>query len=520
MTTSKSLAVVGSGYWGRNLVRNFHALGALNLVCDADAASLAAMTAMYQDVRSCVRYQDVLDDGDIGAVALATPAAMHGPMVREALLADKDVYVEKPLCLSEREAHGLVELARARGRILMVGHLLWYHPAVLKLKALIADGTLGRVQYVYSNRLNMGKLRREENVLWSFAPHDVSIILGLLGEEPVRVQASGGNYLHQQIADTTVSLLEFASGVRAHIFVSWLHPFKEQKLVVVGERQMAVFDDTAPWSEKLRIYPHSVGWEGNIPVARKAEAQRVTLEESEPLRDECAHFLACIESRATPRTDGAEGLRVLRVLNACQAALESASAVPLLGAVQDFFVHDTAVVDAGAEIGADTKVWHFSHVLRGSRIGSGCNIGQNVVVGPDVTVGANCKIQNNVSVYKGVTLEDGVFCGPSMVFTNVSNPRAEVNRRNEFQQTLVRRGATIGANATIVCGVTLGAYSFIGAGAVVTRDVPDHALMVGNPARRIGWMSRHGERLDENLICPVSGTTYRESSNGLEEITS
>ena len=186
----------------------------------------------------------------------------------------------------------------------------------------------------------------------------------------------------------------------------------------------------------------------------------------------------------------------------------------------NYFQHETAVVDEGTSIGAGTRIWHFSHVLTGSRVGENCNIGQNVVIGPEVHIGNGCKIQNNVSVYKGVTLEDGVFCGPSMVFTNVINPRADVNRRDQFLPTLVRRGATIGANATIVCGATLGEFCFIGAGAVVTRDVPPHALMVGNPARRVGWMSHDGERLDENLTCPISGRRYRETDNGLEEIVS
>ncbi|MCA8968066.1 MAG: oxidoreductase, partial [Planctomycetes bacterium] len=179
---------------------------------------------------------------------------------------------------------------------LMVGHLLWYHPAVIELKRLISEGTLGRLQYIYSNRLNMGKLRREENVLWSFAPHDVSVILGLLGDIPETVQAHGGNFLHHRIADTTVTLLDFASGVRAHIFVSWLHPFKEQKMVVVGDRCMAVFDDTAPWPDKLSLYPHSVEWDGAVPVAKKADVTRVALEEGEPLRAECAHFIECIRT--------------------------------------------------------------------------------------------------------------------------------------------------------------------------------------------------------------------------------
>jgi len=520
MSNEPRVGVVGSGYWGRNLVRNFHDLGVLAAVCDADEAARTAMQERHPAPLSTARYADLLACDAVDAVALATPAGLHGAMVREALEAGKDVFVEKPLCLSEREGAALVEQAAALGRVLMVGHLLWYHPGILRLKALIANGDLGRVQYVYSNRLNMGKLRREENVLWSFAPHDVSIILGLLGEEPTQVKASGGNYLHQQIADTTVSLLEFASGVRAHIFVSWLHPFKEQKLVVVGERKMAVFDDTAPWPEKLRLYPHSVAWNGNVPVARKADAECVALEEAEPLRTECTHFLDCVRERTTPRTDAAEGLRVLRVLNACQAALERGSAVAPGAASNDWFAHETAVVDEGVRIGAGTRIWHFSHLLPGTVIGGDCTLGQNVMAGPDVTVGNRCKIQNNVSLYKGVVLEDGVFCGPSCVFTNVSNPRAEIERKDEFRTTVVRRGATIGANATIVCGYTLGEYCFVAAGAVITGDVPPYALMAGVPARRVGWMSRHGGRLGEDLVCPVSGIRYRETSNGLEEIPS
>jgi UDP-2-acetamido-3-amino-2,3-dideoxy-glucuronate N-acetyltransferase len=176
----------------------------------------------------------------------------------------------------------------------------------------------------------------------------------------------------------------------------------------------------------------------------------------------------------------------------------------------DPFIHPTAVVDAGASIGAGSKIWHFVHVLPATRIGRNCVLGQNVMAGPNVTIGDGCKLQNNVAVYAGVTLEDDVFCGPSCVFTNVLTPRAFVERKAEFAPTLVKRGATIGANATIVCGNTIGAYAMIGAGAVVTRDVPDYALVVGNPARQIGWVSRSGDRLGSDLRCPRTGEQYLE----------
>lgn len=515
---NKNIAVVGTGYWGKNLVRNFNSLGALHTVCDTNPDTLKTFVKQYPGIEGVGSYAEVLKNPNIKGIAISTPAETHALLAKEAILAGKDVYMEKPLCLSESEGEELNKMAVSHDSILMVGHLLWYHPVVLKLKKIINSGQLGRIQYIYSNRLNLGKLRREENVLWSFAPHDISVILGLTGEMPESVTAQGGNFLHQKIADTTVTLLNFSSGIRAHIFVSWLHPFKEQKLVVVGEKKMAVFDDTAPWEEKLQIYPHTIEWNENIPIANKAEREFIKVEQDEPLRAECSHFLDCIESRSKPRTDGEEGLRVLKILNACQASLEQERKISLVSQRSSgttYFTHETAVVDDNVEIGEGTKIWHFSHILSGSKIGKQCNIGQNAVIGSNVKVGNGCKIQNNVSVYEGVTLEDNVFCGPSMVFTNVHNPRCEIPRKNEFCKTLVRTGATLGANCTIVGGIEIGEYAFIGAGAVLLKDVPPYALMVGNPAQQIGWMSRFGKRMDlpldgnEEYECPHTGEKYQ-----------
>ena len=185
---------------------------------------------------------------------------------------------------------------------------------------------------------------------------------------------------------------------------------------------------------------------------------------------------------------------------------------------QEFFIHKSSYLDDGANVGKGTKIWHFSHIMAGTSIGENCNIGQNVVAGPNVTIGNGCKIQNNVSVYYGVTLEDDVFCGPSMVFTNVFNPRAHVRRMEEARPTLVRQGASLGANCTVVCGVTVGRYAFVGAGAVVTRDVPDHALIFGNPARQHGWVCACGEKLDSDLVCPTCALKYAEGQKGLIQI--
>ncbi len=525
------IAIIGSGYWGKNLVRNFNQIGALELICDRSGVILKNFREQYRGVKTCLALTDVINDDRIDGVAIATPAETHYRIAKEALLGGKNVFVEKPLVLNRKEGEELIEISGKRNLVLMVGHLLQYHPVFVKLKSLAGSGDLGRINYIYSHRLNLGKIRREENILWSFAPHDISMILSLTGEMPTRTFATGGNYLHKQIADVTTTHMEFPSGLKAHIFVSWLHPFKEQKLVVVGDKKMAVFDDTLPWEDKLLLYPHQIDWQNNSPVPIKGDPERVDTPQDEPLKLECRHFLDCITGGVKPITDGHEGLRVLKVLNDAQYSLDRPSEAGRKPSSQsqkdldrgfsgdigdEFFVHALAVIDDGCEIGPGTKIWHFSHILFRSKIGQNCNIGQNVVVGPEVSIGNQCKIQNNVSVYKGVVLEDGVFCGPSMVFTNIYNPRAEIPKMDQVRPTLVKHGATLGANSTIVCGTTIGRYAFIGAGALVNRNVRDHALMVGNPARQVGWVCECGERLSDSFECLACDKVYQETESGLK----
>lgn len=512
------VAVVGCGHWGQNLVRVYGQLGALAAVCDENEERAQAAAA---DVAVPVRaWADLLADPEIDGVAIATPAVRHAAMAREAVDAGKHAFVEKPLALAVEEAEQLCAEATRLDRVLMVGHLLQYHPAFLALRDLVREGRLGQLRYLYSSRLNFGRIRREEDILWSFAPHDISMILSLVGAEPEHVQAVGANYLHKRIADVTTTHLTFPGGESAHVFLSWLHPYKEQRLAVVGDRGMAVFDDGQPWDSKLVFYPQQVEWRDGAPFAAREEGEPIPVKEAEPLEVECRHFLDCVVTGARPRTDGREGLRVLRVLKAASQALaEPAATGPAPSLAEGVYVHPTATVDEPCTIGRGTKIWHYSHILSGVSIGKDCVIGQNVMIGPDVRVGDGCKIQNNVSLYKGVDLEDGVFCGPSAVFTNVRNPRAEIDRGDEFEATPVRRGATIGANATIVCGHEIGAYSMVAAGAVVTHDVPPHALVAGLPARRIGWVSHAGERLSDDLVCPRTGRRYRlREPDVLEEI--
>lgn len=318
---SSNIAVLGCGYWGQNLVRNFQELGVLKLVCDPVPAALDRARQIAPGVEAETQFKAVLARPDITAVAIATPAETHESLAIQALACGKDVYVEKPMALNVAQGLRMREAAIKHERILMVGHLLEYHPAVIKLKEIVAKGGLGKVNYLYSNRLNFGKIRIEENALWSFAPHDIAVILSLTGELPIEVTCAGGSYITPNLADVTVSCLHFRTGVRAHVFVSWLHPFKAQQLVVVGDKGMAVFDDMAK-DHKLLLYEQRVELNNRQPVLQKGHARPISLPADEPLRNECQHFLNCIRTRETPRTDADNGLRVLRVLEACQTSLE------------------------------------------------------------------------------------------------------------------------------------------------------------------------------------------------------
>lgn len=509
-SSGKIIGLVGLGSWGKNILRNLYELGVLNTACDFDPRKIAKWREEFPDVQFCTSFEQILLNPSIKAVVIATPATSHYEHVKQSLLAGKDVFVEKPLAIRVTEGRKLVEMAEQENKILMVGHILQYHPAVMKLKELISSGAIGKIQYIYSNRLNIGKLRTEENILWSFAPHDVSVILMLLGEEPVNISAFGGNSASNGAYDVTLTTMEFKNGVKGHIFVSWLHPFKEQKLVIVGSKTMIVFDDVS--EEKLFFYPHKIEWkDGKIPIVLKADYQIIPVDKREPLKEELSHFMECVLKRKRPRTCGTEALRVLKVLEAAEKVLMNDKNHKTEQKAQHFFVHESAYIDEGVQIGEGAKIWHFSHILKGSQIGEFSTIGQNVFIGSDVSIGDRCKIQNNVSIFKGVTLEEEVFCGPSCVFTNVYNPRAFIGRKHEFRQTYVKTGATIGANATIVCGVTIGRYAMVGAGSVVKSSVTDYAIVAGVPAKQIGWACKCGTTLkfnDRHAICGNCGSEY------------
>ena len=312
-----SVAVIGCGYWGKNLVRTFHQIGCLETVCDVTATGRDSAANLAPGVQVLGGFKEVLDS-DLCSIVIATPAETHYELVRQSLKAGKHVLVEKPLALTYEQGAELVKLAEDQERILMVGHVLEYHPAIVRLNQLVREGVLGKIHYISSNRLNLGKVRREENILWSFAPHDIAVILRLIGSMPFQVAAYGGNYVQPNIADVTVTHMLFDNGVRAHIYVSWLHPFKEQRLVIVGSKKMASFDDV---SKQLVLYDQRVELQEGQPVPIKGQGEVVDFANDEPLLLECQAFLAAIVTNEPPLTDGRSGQRVLQVLQAAQRSL-------------------------------------------------------------------------------------------------------------------------------------------------------------------------------------------------------
>jgi UDP-2-acetamido-3-amino-2,3-dideoxy-glucuronate N-acetyltransferase len=498
------LGLIGGGYWGKNLIREFNNVGILNVICDINEESLKKYNLEYPNIKTTTQWNDVLTNNEINSVCIALPAEMHYKFAKEALESNKDVYVEKPITLNINEAHELVEIAKNKNKILMVGHLLHYHPAIEKIKEIINSNQLGKVKNIVANRLNLGIFRTQENVLWSFAPHDISVILSLCENKlPNWVQCNGNDCLTKNVHDITNSILKFDNdNIYVNINVNWLNPYKEQKLSIVCEKGMILFDDMEK-EGKLKLYKNYINWSDNLnplPNANKVEPEIVKLDlSSSPLYKECLHFKECCENRKNPITTGEEGVRVLTVLNKLTESLNNnGSKIKIEQNIKKYYAHETAIIDEGAEIGEGTKIWHYSHICKGAKIGKNCNIGQNVFIAGDAVIGNNCKVQNNVSIYAGVKAGDYVFFGPSCVLTNDINPRGMYSKAGHYIDTILEDGVTLGANCTIVCGNTIGKHSLIGAGAVVCKNVDEYSIMVGNPAKKIGTIDEKGIRTLSN----------------------
>jgi UDP-2-acetamido-3-amino-2,3-dideoxy-glucuronate N-acetyltransferase len=514
---AKRICVVGAGRWGRNHVRVLQELGCLARVVESEESVRRELHEAHPGVRTFAELDGALAE-DFAGFVVATPAETHHAIALRILDAGKPVLVEKPMALTAAHAREIEKRARDRGVAVMVGHVLLFHPAIRKIKELVDGGKIGKLQYLYSNRLNLGTVRTEENILWSFAPHDISIFQHLIGDLPREVTSRGGAFVQPHIHDTTLTTLRYPQNVVAHIFLSWLHPYKEHRLVLIGSKGMLSFEDSSD-DKNLLFYEKGIDWVRGAPTTRDGPKEVIPYEHTSPLAEELGYFVDHLDGRPIEIAGAASAVEVLDILElATESLLSGESRAPAFGEPPApgpaFFVHPSSYVDDDVEIGEGTRIWHFSHVQSGARIGSHCSLGQNVNVGSNVRIGDFVKIQNNVSVYEGVEIEDHVFCGPSMVFTNVPDPRAKYPQRGAefYRPTRVREGASIGANATVLCGNCIGRHAFVGAGAVVTEDVPDYALMMGVPARRAGWVCECGETLPDfeaEVTCGRCGAEYR-----------
>ncbi|MDH3627004.1 MAG: Gfo/Idh/MocA family oxidoreductase [Acidobacteriota bacterium] len=509
---TRRVCVVGAGRWGMNHIRTLAGLGCLGGIVEANRVTREELAQAYPGVKIFADLSAAFDEAFDG-FTVATPAETHYAIAREIIERGRPVLVEKPIALTSEHARELKTLARQRQVNLMVGHVMLFHPAMRKIKDLIDGGKIGKLAYLYSNRLNLGAVRTEENILWSFAPHDISLFQYFIGEMPREVVSRGGAFVQPHLHDSTMTVLTYPDNVVGHIFVSWLHPFKEHRLVVIGSKGMLSFEDSSE-SKEIRFHEKGIDWVRGAPIKREGPTETVPYDARMPLTEELSYFVAHLDGTPVEMSDGQNAQDVLEILEKASESLVTQNDATLdKGAGHDYFVHPSSYVDEGVEIGEGTKIWHFSHVQSQTRIGRDCTIGQNVNVGSKVSIGNQVKIQNNVSVYEGVELEDYVFCGPSMVFSNVIDPRSKYPQCGSefYRKTLVQEGASIGANATIVCGNTIGRHAFIGAGAVVTKDVPDYAVMLGVPAVRSGWACECGQILpgfDDEVICSKCDRGY------------
>lgn len=317
-----NIAVIGCGKWGMNHVRTACGIFGerLRLCCDNNPSSKDKVKEIAPECAFTSEIDDVVNDASINAVIVSTPAETHFEITKKLLEAGKHVLVEKPITLRSSEAKVLNKIALEKGLILMVGHLLLYHPAILKIKQYLDEGKLGKLQYIYSNRLNLGTIRTEENILWSFAPHDISVIQYFAGSIPEEVKATGAIFVQQGIQDTTLTYLNFKDNIHAHIYVSWLHPFKEQRLVVIGDKSMMVFEDTLK-ENKLKFYRKGFELVNGTPVKIDSEYENIEFESTSPLELEQRHFAECIEKGIAPRSDGMNAIEVLETLERAQKEL-------------------------------------------------------------------------------------------------------------------------------------------------------------------------------------------------------
>jgi predicted dehydrogenase/acetyltransferase-like isoleucine patch superfamily enzyme len=512
-----NIGVVGGGYWGPNLIRNFSQIPECNIkiCCDLDEQRLQRIRTLFPGIQTTRRLEHVLEDAALDGVAIATPVRTHAEIARQCLEGGKHVLVEKPLAASSLDCLALAQLAEKYRKVLMVGHTFEFAAAVNMAREIIASGELGEIHYISCVRVNLGLFQPDINVIWDLAPHDISILLYILQELPTSVSGQGKAHFRKDIEDVAVTTLNFPSGTIAFIHNSWLDPDKIRRITVVGSKKMLVYDDVSQ-NEKLKIYDKGVEAPPYYSTYaefhfsyRYGDIYSPRVPDYEPLRRECEHFLECIRSRRTPQCDGYSGLRIVTILEAANRSLRQGGSQQTIP--RDIFfprtqdnehhprtgpelhpgknpVHSSKIA-ADVKLGKKVRLHDFVN-LYGCEIGDYTKIGAFVEIQKGAIIGKCCKISSHTFICTGVTVEDEVFIGHNVTFINDVYPRAankDGRLRTEADWTCVptrvKRGASIGSSATVLCGVAIGENAVVGAGSVVTKDVPANTVVAGNPAR-------------------------------------
>lgn len=506
------IAVVGLGGRGTTVAAALARLGVLGPLCDVVPEVLLEVGAQHPEVRKFADYLEILATPTVTAVALCSPPGTWDGMVEAALRAGKDVYLDGPLVLPLARGKALLELAAEGRRLVMGGPVTRFAPAAETFLGCLRAGGLGTLRYVHGRHFKAERPGPEALPEAGVSPVLAQLLLDVLEAAPVkRLTVRAATWRSATQPDVTEVSFDCHTGTRGLLHTSHVEPRGAFELTAIGTEGAATLrrDET----DRL-VLDLVVPGADTPPPSSAGEAREASL----------AHFLDAVRTRRPPLQGPDALLALWRFLAAAQRSLDEGGAVdpadtgPVTKSAPPagVYLHPTVQVDGPCDIGPGTKIWHFSKLLGPLKIGRDCSFGQNVVIERGVAIGDNVKVQNNVSIYAGVILEDDVFCGPSMVFTNIGTPRSHYPRKGQYAVTRVRRGASIGANATVVCGHTLGQYCFVGAGAVVTRDVPDFALVYGNPARVMGFACYCGVRLPfgtakgecQEAACPECGRRY------------
>ena len=515
-----SVGIVGCGYWGPLLVRNFNGVASCNLkaVCDVNEARLKHLKALYPSIEFVASYERFFEM-DLDAVVIATPVKFHYSLAKASLLAGKHTFIEKPMASSSAQCEELIKIADSKGLALMVDHTFLYSSAVRKIAEIVEAGDIGELRYINSRRLNLGLFQKDINVAWDLAPHDISIILHILGEYPIAVNCQGNAHVTPQVEDVTNMSLSFRHKRFATIQSSWLEPRKVREMTIVGSRRMIVYDDLQT-HEKIKIYdvrverpPHYDTFAEFQYSYHYGDSYIPHIHQEEPLKAACQHFLDCIETGTRPSTSGREGLELVRILEAASASLKSNGAPVTLSPMDRSNYHFRSVgrtesclrrrdggwmtktqadfqrIAPDVKLGRNVQLGSFVN-LYGCEIDDETKVGAFVEIQKGAKIGPRCKISSHTFICEGVTMEEGVFIGHGVTFINDRYPRA-TNRNGQLQteadwkcqRTLIKRGASIGSGPTLLGGITVGENAIVGAGSVVTKNVPANATVAGNPAR-------------------------------------